>query len=72
MSKVEGTYIFEQAYVLHRLGKNQEALDVLKKGGNAVLDKPRGKHLLSQIVRLISPHAYLSYSNTSWATISQA
>jgi hypothetical protein len=49
-SKVPHT--FEHAYILHRLGKNKEALDVLKKEG-ADLGSERVKHLLSQVVRFL-------------------
>lgn len=40
---------FERAYILHRLGRNQEALEALKKGGDT--DSVRVKHLLAQVVR---------------------
>ena len=49
---------FEHAYVLHRLGRNKEAFDVLKKGGNT--DSVKVRHLLSQVVsRFFGPYVLL-------------
>ena len=44
----EAQYAFEQAYIMHRQGKNAEALEVLKKSGNP--DGVKNRHLLAQIV----------------------
>ena len=50
IQSTKSTHAFEHAYIVHRLGKNKEALDVLKKGG-ADLNSDKVKHLLSQVVR---------------------
>ena len=47
----EAQFAVEAAYILHRQGKNAEALQALQKGGNAVLEQNNAKHLLAQIVR---------------------
>lgn len=47
----EKQYSFEFAYVLHRQGKNKEALDVLKSAGD--MDSHHVKHLISQVVSSI-------------------
>lgn len=41
----EKQFSFEYAYILHRQGKNKEALDVLKGAGNQ--DSHHIKHLIS-------------------------
>ena len=44
----EKEYGFQHAYVLHRLGRNKEALKAIQGAGN--LDKAEVKHLVAQIV----------------------
>ena len=44
----EKQYSFEYAYILHRQGKNKEALAVLKSSGDT--DSHHVLHLVSQIV----------------------
>ena len=46
----EAQYAVEMAYILHRQGKNSEALQAIKKGGNALQDNASAKHLMAQIV----------------------
>ena len=64
----EAQFAVEAAYILHRQGKNAEALQALQRGGNPVMDKNNAKHLLAQIVRAYLFNGYnLVFSNTSLA-----
>lgn len=47
-SKSNKELFFERAYILHRLGKNKEALEAIRSSGE--LDSEKVKHLLSQVV----------------------
>ncbi len=67
----EAQHAVEAAYILHRQGKNAEALQAIKKGGNAILDNVNAKHLLAQIVSAYLLSNSLN-SNTSWVTSRQA
>lgn len=58
----EKQFAFEHAYILHRQGKNKEAMQVIQGSGNK--DELRVRHLLSQVVRY-AVHNMTHDSNTS-------
>lgn len=62
----EKQFNFEHAYILHRQGKNKEALQVLQQSKEQ--DETRVRHLLSQIVRTHIPWfiTYLLAIQTEW------
>ncbi len=49
MKGKEKLHAFEYAYILHRQGKNKEALKILQ-SGNTDKDSVKVKHLISQVV----------------------
>lgn len=48
----EKQFGFQHAYVLHRLGRNKEALKAIESVGDT--DRAEVKHLIAQIVRSIT------------------
>lgn len=46
----EKDFAYEHAYILHRLGQNAEALQVIQRSGDG--ESVKAKHLLAQVVSL--------------------